>query len=182
MFNLPSFLPQPGSLGSMIGGPFGKNGGGGGGGGTPPPSSFNYTNLFGGLPPQGLAQMMPQPGLPSGYAPPPFGVPFLQNPYLPFGSAFGLGLNFWAPGFGRGPGWPANLWSPPGQEASPQSIVPPQAGPAAQEPRAPAGVPMGGRGAIFSPVQGRDQIPQQAYTNPTNSRLIAQMGARWGSE
>ena len=67
-------------------------------------------------------------GLPSGYARPPAGVPFQQNPYTPFGSGFGLGLPYWASGFGRGPQFPSNLWTPPGQNDSPQSQVTPPGG------------------------------------------------------
>ena len=67
---------------------------------------------------------LPYGTMPSGYAAPPAGVPFAQNPYTPFGSGFGLGLNFWNPGFGRGPDFPSNLWTPPTAEQSPQSPVP----------------------------------------------------------
>ena len=181
MFSLPSFFPQPGSIGSMIGGPFGGGGDGGGGGGVKQ-SPFSYTNLLGGLPPQGLSPMMPQPGLPSGYAPPPGGVPFNQSPFLPFGSAFGLGLNFWAPGFGRGPGWPANLWSPPGSAMSPQSAVAPPGGPPGADTGPTAPVLRPSRGALLS-VPGGYTLPNRAYAGdvpPVSDRPVIR--PPWGAE
>lgn len=77
------------------------------------------------------ATPMPRPGnapLPSGYVPAPEGVPFAQNPYLPFGSGYGLGMNFWNSGFGRGPQFPEDLWTRPTPEQSPQSPVTPAPG------------------------------------------------------
>ncbi len=103
---------QPG-----IGGSMGFMGGG-------RPGLGSLLGMLGG----GMGGGMGGQGLPSGYARPPAGVPFQQNPYTPFGSGFGLGLPYWASGFGRGPQFPSNLWTPPGQGDSPQSQVTPPGG------------------------------------------------------
>ena len=105
-------------------------------------------------------------GMPNGYIPSPPGVPFNHSPYLPFGSGFGLGLDYFQPGFGRGPGFPNNLWTPPPASQTPQ--IPGGTGAAGTQDDMQKAVPQlqPFRGATINTSQGV-RFPDAAFSGPT---------------
>lgn len=155
-------------------------------------SAFDFSNL--GSSPYQMPQRAPNFGyspwgfsgyqLPSGYAAPPTGVPFRQNPYLPFGSGFGLGLDYWSSGFGVGPQFPQNLWSRPDAAQSPQSPTPANIQPSTGSANT-NGILGPWKGALISGYENGvpgGRLPLGAYTTPPSSGIGAFIPVGWGAE